>query len=634
VAAVVAGAAGLGRVVQEGQQVSAYRLAVTGTGRLAAAGDQRTMAVLYRVPGAQMHYDGPAPWLSVPPTRQAVMCLEAAGAPSDVSARYIEERARLMSPEAEAMRRWLAARPAMLRPLLAHQDDFCAWAFGMRGAINASEQGTGKTIMAAALIGAWRATAAISRVLIVAPKSPLRQWEDELYGSLPEAACPVFIPLDRAPVPQRQAVVDAARGEEGFFALAVNYEVLRAMAPTLVAWRPDVLVLDESWKIKTPNAEVTKAAFQIAEASRRVLCLNGTLYSNNVGDAWSQYRVAAGANMAGRYTHWMRDYAESREIRVGARTITKYTGVADPVGLMNRLAPVYWRATKASCLDLPEKLAPVRVALEMPRGQRAAYEAVRADGEAGLDPDAPEPQDAPVLPEEWDAAADMESAVNLSLAGAITKVLRLQQVTSGFLPGRLTYDTPWDGSGWGRLDEESGVWRLDSPKLDWLRGWLHDTMAGDPHVRAIVWCRFNADVAAVARLAEAILGDHAVARVVGGRHGVKDKALDGVKESFNSRDPEGVRLIAAQTKRLAYGHNLQACDWNVLYSHSWSYLERDQLEDRSHRIGRVGPVGYVELVCTRDGETTVDHEVLAATEAKEHMAERLARDTTRTLERL
>lgn len=618
-----------------------YKLAATSSGRLAAQGDPSLLQTLMRVPGSQMHYSG-TPWLSINPSRQAIMCLEAVGTPVETSDQYNELRRELMMPSPAQVARWREVRPDMKREMFDYQEDFCAWAFGLRGAINASEQGTGKTIMAAALIGAWRRARGISRILIIAPKSPLRQWEDELYNSLPGDLCPLFMPLDRGPVPQRAAIFEGMGAHDGFFAPAVNYDALRLIKGQIISWRPNVVVFDESWKIKSPRAAVTKAALEIAEVADIVLCLNGTLFSNDVGDAWSQYAATAGKGMAGKYTHWMRDYADSREIRVGARTITKYTGVSDPVGLMNRLSPVYWRATKATCLDLPEKLPPVRVSLPMSRVATDLYEDILDYGEGCL---APEQVDdvnvaiADMSDEELMAALEVTARYeNLELAGALTKILRLQQITSGFLPRLLTYKASWDPANLpleSHLSEYDDAYLFEGPKDAWLRDWLADTMAGDPHVRAIVWCKFNADVSRVATIARSVMGDAAVAQVVGGRHGVKDKALDATKESFNSRDPEGVRLIVAQVKRLAYGHNLQACDWNVIFSHSWSYLERDQLEDRSHRIGRVGPVGYIEVTCTtHGGGNTIDHEILAATEAKEHMAERLARDTTRVMNRL
>lgn len=624
--------------------MSEYKLGVTTSGRLAVKGQAETLLNILRVPGAQMHYGDGGQWLSMPATRVAIMCVEAMGAPTSVSEEYMALRSSLMSSYPEAVQEWNKHKPLMKRPLLQHQEDFCALAFGLRGIINGSEQGTGKTIMSAALIGAWRAKEGISKVLIVAPKSPLRQWEAELYDSLPDDRCPLFIPLDDQPVVMRRAMLVELGHADEFVAVAVNYEVLHDMVDAIIRFAPDVVIFDESWKVKTPTAKVTKAAIKITESlgqNAHVMCLNGTLYSNNVGDAWSQLAVVTSKANAGKYPDWMRDYANAVQMNVGGRAgiITKYTGVKDPVGLMSRLSPVYWRATKASCLDLPEKLVPVRVHLEMSRAQTDLYELVKESGEAGLSP-------VMDINMEWTNQEDVDGAdgeltpdqaQNLSLAGAITTSLRLQQITSGFLPDTLTYQIPLTSVPHVHAEhnESTKHWWFDTPKKDWMRQWLRDTLAGDPNVRAIVWCKFNHDVMNVGEIAESILGPDAVRRIMGGKHGTTDKQLDDVKESFNSRDHEGVRLLVAQVKRLAYGHNLQACDFNILYSHSWSYLERDQLEDRSHRYGRIGPVAYIELVCTKpSGAHTIDREVLLATEAKETMAERLARDTTTMLRRM
>ena len=101
---------------------------------------------------------------------------------------------------------------------------------------------------------------------------------------------------------------------------------------------------------------------------------------------------------------------------------------------------------------------------------------------------------------------------------------------------------------------------------------------------------------------------------------IDDTVLLAIKDSFNSRSPDGVRVIVAQTSKIAYGHNLQGADFSIYYNHSWSYVERAQSEDRSHRMGRMTPVTYINLVY----KDSIDEAVIRAQKRKTDLAEKIA----------
>lgn len=607
-------------------------------GAIAAVGSYNDIYPLQAVPGCQISVGATRSVARMPPTRTSVMVVESAVPMFQADDGYLALRRLAMSPTREEMDRWMSVCRTR-RTLLQFQHDFNAFALDLRGAFNASEQGTGKTTMSCSLIGAWRRMHGYTRVLIVSPKSPMMQWEGELWEVLGEDA-PLFLPLV-GDVRKRLEVLEGLRGMPDYMAVATNYEALDRLQLPIARFRPHVVIFDESWKIKTPSAAMTKAAVNIADCADRVLCLNGTPISNHVGDLWSQLRVVMGRrSQLGTYKQWMEDFAVSNSLQVqtarGTASVTQYVGVKNVAGMVMRMAPVYWRATKESCLDLPEKMAPREIECRMAPEQSALYGEIMDMGESAFYPGA---ASGDPFGEEWDDASfaieglTPEQTANLSLAGAVTKVLRLQQVAAGFMPPRLTYGIPFDGAARGlRLDQDTGAYDVGSPKDAEIEAWLDDNMRYDRTVRGILWCRFKPELLRMHRLAERVLGRGATAMVYGGRGGIKDTALKDVKESFNSRSQSGVRLLVAN-KRMAYGHNLQACDWNLQTSLPWSFLEQDQLEDRSHRLGRHGPVGYLRFMAmrqTRRGQwgPTVDHDVRDAIAARENMMARIARHTT------
>jgi len=593
-----------------------YRLSALTEGRnrlICASGPPKVLKHLLRVQGAERRRAGDKTFVALPASRTNIMVAEACGVAASAHEVYLAMRNELMRPDDRVMAEWARAEPALAPAFLeearangwtvptAAQRQFCALAYKERGFLNASEQGTGKTLTAAMLIKAWGSR----RALVVVPTRDLTlQWQKEVYRYLADP--PLFVPLLDGNAKERSAMMrhmeESAGG--GQLVVAVNYDMLRHMERALVAWRPDAVVLDEAWMIKNHKSARSRAAIAIADEAVHVLALNGTPWGQDPTDMWPQMRAVdpGRGDMMETPDEWRDAYATVIQMNVGKYSIPKAVGVKDPVGLVSRVAPRFFRATKASSLDLPEKLPPVKVELQMDQVASRLYALCSERGDALFNP--------------------------LSLNGDRVAAIRMQQLTSGTCPPIESED--------GRAVHDGGV--VPSVKREWVRDWAEATLAGDPTYRAIVWCKFTATIHVLEQALIDILGEGRVFTVTSK---TADRALDAAKDSFNSRDPDGVQLFVAQTKKFAYGHNLQACDWNVLFDHSWSYIERDQLEDRSHRAGRVGPVGYTELLAmwlnekARGGpkwQKTVDHEILNAFEKREDYGNRFGPDTTGSAE--
>ena len=285
----------------------------------------------------------------------------------------------------------------------------------------------------------------------------------------------------------------------------------------------------------------------------------------------------------------------------GYGNVTKFVGVRQPNRVMQYMADNFYRATKAICLpELPAKYDPIRVELPMPKLLCDLYSEVNKYGDSVFD--------------------------ELSLSGDRVKTIRLQQLTSGIIrrtPIRLFTHNE-------RLlreyDASKGACAIVSPKRDWCVQYAKDIMLGNPKWRIIIWCSFTLTIHTLVEALTDVLGDGVVYPVTGATN---LKELEQIKMQFNSRDPNGIRCLVVQTKKMAFGQNLQGCDWNIIYDHPWSYIMRDQLEDRSHRMGRQGPVGYTELVCVReDNLGTIDHTILEATEQRAEFGTRFGPDTS------
>ena len=72
----------------------------------------------------------------------------------------------------------------------------------------------------------------------------------------------------------------------------INYESTwrEGLFEALIDWKPDLVIADESQRIKTHDAEQSKAMHQIGDVAKYKLILSGTPVQNDAIDLFSQYR--------------------------------------------------------------------------------------------------------------------------------------------------------------------------------------------------------------------------------------------------------------------------------------------------------------------------------------------------------
>ncbi len=593
-------------------------------------GDRDVINSLMNYPGAHLMAD----LLAVPASRNAVLAVEAMASPEAVSDSYKQMRRELVAVDvSELYASWNDLQVTLARTLLYHQVEFLAFSRHLRGAMNASEQGTGKTACGWLMPHAWQS----NRTLIVCPKSLIKEWANEyeaLFWERPPIHC---FPLGEHDTRTRARAIASFAGEQRRVAIIVNYEAVNRLRDELLAYGADTVIVDESWRIKSPVAQTTQAVMQIADRAEHVLTLTGTPIGNDVGDFYAQMRAldptfARGRTLRQGYYAFCQRYSSFVAIDIGGRTISKAVGCADPAGLMGRIEPLWYRATKATSLTLPPKRHLPPVLLDMPRDIKDLYDRVNEQGEAAL-------------------------GAIMSLADRRVVMLRLHQLAGGHIPHPRPLTLPSDDAGllpadlegeelagyYRDLGEENGylpdlveaapslpngnmayAWEQEPipawPKLVWLQDFAQDRLLGDPTIRVLVWCKYTAEIMMITRELQRILGEH---RAVSATGATKEEDLNVYKQSFNSRHPDGVQVMVCQWRKMAAGHNLQAGDFHVRYSHDWSYIYYTQAEDRSDRIGRESSVTYIDLLM----RGTIDEEILATLHRKQNLATLFAPDT-------
>jgi len=572
-----------------------YELAYhTGLRRPCARGPEDVVKFLRFVSDVEWHEADGYGFASLPDTRNSYLILESIEQPDAVSEEYKRARHNCMSYSQEhiaAVDNWLEQMGIPRDDVMPHQKEFIITAKDLRGIINGSEQGTGKSLMCLLMAQAWNSR----RLLVVCNKSGISEWyaeHDKWLGEGGPFSFTINRGLSNLSTDNRKRDIALKSISDNREMVVINYDALENFSVALTIYNPDMIVFDESHALKNPKAKVTKAAMMLCDhnpATRIILC-SGTPIGNHVGDIYCQIRCISRNIMPITYNEFLTRFAKQVTIRAKhtSRSLIKYTGCQDPGNLMKIIGRYWYRATKAACLTLPDKIHRT-VLIQLTPDQQRYYAAVKEDGEQAL-------------------------GRMLSLTGEGVAIIRLQQITSGFITRFETELTEY-----GEIETKSIV-QIPCAKTEWLRTWTFDNLVEYPTSRAIIWCKFTPEIEKITSELGRILGFTRVKAVIG-KTSTDD--IDAIKESFNSRHPDGVQVIVAQIDKMYASHNLQSCDFNIYFSNSWSYIKRAQSEDRSHRMGRTEPVQYIDLVA----EGTIDKFIVETLKNKKDVALRLAPNT-------
>lgn len=490
------------------------------------------------------------------------------------------KRQRLGKTRREIDAERLAEDPAPLLPypvnanLYKHQIRGANMALRAFGALDAKtpgggfgelfEMGCGKTLTTIAVAGALYNLGKIDRVLVVAPTSVCSVWPHDLnqFATFPWEA--------RVLLGDKKKRLKALNELENwpFKALriaVINYESTHreGIFEALAAYKPDLIVCDESQRIKNPSAAQSKALHKLGDAAPFRMILSGTPVQNNAVDLYSQYRFLDPAVYGANF------YAfKNRYCIMGGYGQHQIVGYRNMDELVEKEHSVAYRVTKEECLDLPQQTFINRY-VQFTDAEQAIYEQLRKS-----------------------SFLELETGENVTATTILTMYLRLMQLTGGFLTA----------------DESTRPKQVNTAKLDALADIVDDYVV-DAGKKLVIFARFRAEIAAIENLLRlrkiqygSIYGD------------VPMEERGKIVEDFQT-NPD-TKVFVAQIQTAGLGITLHAASTAVFYSYDYNYANYAQTLARIHRIGQRLPVTYIHLVV--DG--SIDEKILAALENKEDMA--------------
>ena len=260
------------------------------------------------------------------------------------------------------------------------------WLEGHHGALLADDMGLGKTLQAYSFIsGMKKSLKHMESVLIVAPVSLLKNWEDEYQKFVKPDVFDGLCLLYGEHLSNYKKVERIANSEEPILTLDLagltenhiiltTYETLRMYQLTFGKMKWSVMIIDEAQKIKNPQSLVSMAVrgmnydFGIA--------LTGTPVENTWIDLWTIMDFVAPGKM-----HSQKEFT-SHYVK-SLQNIIKTGGNADAIEglgmeLRRDLDPLFIRRMKKDVAkSLPQK-AVSKVKEIMPPVQKQAYESIIA----------------------------------------------------------------------------------------------------------------------------------------------------------------------------------------------------------------------------------------------------------------
>ena len=408
----------------------------------------------------------------------------------------------------------------------------------------------------------------LKRVLIVAPTSVVAVWPKEFseYAAFPYTIRTLL--GDKAK--RLKELNDLERFPYKHLKVAViNYESTwrEDIFEALVAYDADLIICDESQRIKTHDAAQSKALHQLGDRARYKLILSGTPVQNQAVDIFSQYRFLDPSIFGDNFYSFRNRYCVMGGFN--QKQIVKYK---DLDTLIRKEHSIAYRVTKDEALDLPEQTFDDRV-VPMSKKERSIYDRLRRD-----------------------SYAELEGGGTITATTVLTKLLRLQQFTGGFL-----------------VEDDAARPKLVSRgKLDALEDILQDYVV-EGRKKLVIFARFLPEIHEIEALCNKVLGKAGM-RAVAIYGDIKKEERGAIVQRFQT-DPE-TTVFVGQIDTAGTGITLTAADTCVYYSVNFNFATYSQSLSRIHRIGQKNRCTYIHLVA----DQTIDETILQALAKKEDLA--------------
>lgn len=451
---------------------------------------------------------------------------------------------------------------------LDHAWDKAAFAFYM-------DMGTGKTKTSLDLASAYFIDGKIDRLLVVTKFSTRRNWEAEVG-----IHCPVGCEVHVLDTTKKKAFDDFNTTPSGALKIMiVGTESLAAGSAVTYAEKfvntstRVMMIVDEAHMIKTHSAVRAKNCVKLGKSANYRVVMTGTPISNGPMDVFMQFEFLD-PNIIGIGDFYS---FRNRYAIMGGFEGKQVIGYQNMEELIELVSPFVYQVRKSDVLtELPPKVYETRM-VQLNDEQKRLYREIS----------------------KRDRAVSGDRGIKISTV--LEKMLRLQEVAGGI----ITYE---------RNPDLYNTSKFDHVRIEGKNAKVEELMSivEEYECSTIIWCRFVEEIQMVTEALVDKFGPSAVVQVYGAID--EDTRWANVSEKFQSGK---ARFLVGNAATGGTGLNMTKAELVIYYSNSFSYIEREQSEDRAHRIGQSKSVTYIDLIA----EGTVDEIVVTALRSKKDVSE-------------
>lgn len=413
------------------------------------------------------------------------------------------------------------------------------------------EMGTGKTKVIIDKISELYLANLIKKVLVIVPNTIVENWKQEIEKHSIITTEPILINGY-----SRKKRVEQLQKDGVYY--IINYEAVKSLYTDLAYISWDVIICDESTYIKNPFAQRTKIITKLVQKIPYRYIMSGMPITQSPIDIFAQYRFLNPYIFGWSFVAFRNQYAlmggfNGKEI-IGYKNLTE---------LNTKIYEHGFRITKVECLDLPDKIYETRY-VDLTVQQKEVYDTLRK-----------------IL------IAEFKNST-ITVAMALTKILRLSQITSGFI----------------KNDDGQILKFEDNAKLQVLEEIIEETEG-----KIVIWTQFIENI----KIINNFLSNKAIQfRCIYGEIAVEErqKSIDEFNNNLN------IKVFIGQIRTGGLGINLTSASTVIYYSNSYSLENRLQSEDRCHRIGQKNNVTYIDIIARK----TIDEIVLKVLKEKGDLA--------------
>lgn len=324
----------------------------------------------------------------------------------------------------------------------------------------------------------------------------------------------------------------------------------------------DMIILDESHRAKAASSKVSKYLAMIGKKAKYKMCLSGTPMANSPLDVYGQYRFLDPSIFGTRHDFFLQEYAimggPDRNFIVGFKNQQRLKDKFRSIAYTCKMSDI------ADRIKLPDALPPIQRMVKLPVKDMKTLK---------------------TFSKEFIAECGSGQVIANNV---LTKLLRLQQITSGFCQ---IQDNPWETP---RIEE------LNNAKGAELCDILSDISSTSS---VVVFCVFCHDLDVVhACGAEA---KRSTFEVSGERN-----ELEEWKRAFGG-------VLAVQIQAGAEGIDMTRANHAVYFSIPHSLALYNQSKARLYRPGQTHPVSFIHLIA----EKTVDEAMYRSLMRKEDVVQ-------------